>query len=207
MRCSDFLRPSRRTSLPSLGDTMRCACRFAPSGPRRTTAGQGFIFRSPLPDLTHGDDQDLPSSWRTLACLRPALRPRRDQRYHDKAIAVGRHGPTHIVPRGLSTRGNFGAPSHGISTRCLRFAPWVAPKDARLASGCGPSSTRRDWLPAGFLRKVSELLQYISFPFPKVLGANDVPLSAGSPSQEETPRASRLTTVAEKLYRNSSYRS
>src|SRR5271170_4273640 len=26
---------------------------------------------------------------------------------------VARHGPTHSVPRGLSTRGNFGAQSHG----------------------------------------------------------------------------------------------
>ena len=111
-------------------------------------------------------------------CLRPALRPRRDQHYRDKAIAASRHGPTHSVPRGLSTRGNFGARSHGISTRCLRFAPWVTPKDARLASGCGPGSTRRDWLPAGFRRKVSEMATYIASPFPKLLGANADPLSS-----------------------------
>ena len=81
--------------------------------------------------------QGVPSSWGTLLCLRPALGPRRDQRY--QAIAVGRHGPTRIQLRGLSTRGNFGARSHGIGTRCLRFAPWVTPKDARLASGCWPA--------------------------------------------------------------------
>ena len=57
---------------------------------------------------------------------------------------VGRHGPTHSVPRGLSTRGNFGAQSHGMGTRCLRFAVRITPPHARLASGCGPRSTRRD---------------------------------------------------------------
>jgi hypothetical protein len=86
---------------------------------------------------TPGDDPGLPSSWRTLMCLRPVLRPRRARHY--QAITVGRHGPTRSVRRGLSTRGNFGAQSHGISTSCLRFAPWVAPKDARLASGCWPA--------------------------------------------------------------------
>ena len=41
MKCSDSLRPSRRTSFPSFGATRQCACAFAPSGPRRTTAGRG----------------------------------------------------------------------------------------------------------------------------------------------------------------------
>jgi hypothetical protein len=40
MECSDVLRPSRRAWLPSRGDTRRCACGFAPSGPgRRPRAG------------------------------------------------------------------------------------------------------------------------------------------------------------------------
>jgi hypothetical protein len=68
-----------------------------------------------------------------------------------------RHGPTRTVRRRLSTKGTFGAQSHGIGTRCLRFAVRLTPPHARLASGCSPGSTRRDWLPAGFRRKVSEL--------------------------------------------------
>ena len=111
-------------------------------------------------------------------CLRPALRPRRDQRYRNKAIAATRHGPTHSVPRGLSTRGNFGALSHGISTRCLRFAVRISPPHARLASGCGLGSTRRDWLPAGFLRKVSEMLLTSLPPFPSFLAQTLSPLCA-----------------------------
>jgi hypothetical protein len=109
-------------------------------------------------------------------CLRPALRPRRARPFRDKAIAVGRHGPTHSVRRGLSTRGNFGAPSHGISTRCLRFAVRISPPHARLASGCGPGSTRRDWLPAGFLRKVSMMLLTSLPPFPSFLAQTLTPL-------------------------------
>ncbi len=35
--------------------------------------------------------------------------------------------------------GNFGAQSHGISTRCLRFAVRLTPTHARLASGCWPA--------------------------------------------------------------------
>ena len=41
--------------------------------------------------------------------------------------------------RGLQTKGNFGAQSHGFSTHCLRFVRWVTPQDARLASGCWPA--------------------------------------------------------------------
>ena len=47
-RC-DSLPPFRRASLPSLGDTRRCVGTFAPSGPEHSTAGRGFVSRSPLP--------------------------------------------------------------------------------------------------------------------------------------------------------------
>ena len=53
-----------------------------------------------------------------------------------QVTTVGRRGPTHILPRRLSTSRNFGAPSHGIGTRCLRFAVRLTPPHARLASGC-----------------------------------------------------------------------
>ena len=52
-------------------------------------------------------------------------------------------------------------------TRCLRFAARVTRSDARLASGCWPGFAGRDWLPAGFHRRVSELC-YISFPLPRL---------------------------------------
>ena len=42
MEMCDFLHPSRRARLPSLGDTMRRDLCFAPGGPGHPTAGQGF---------------------------------------------------------------------------------------------------------------------------------------------------------------------
>jgi len=46
--------------------------------------------------------------------------------------------------------------------------------DARLASGRWPSSTRRDWLPAGFQRKVFKLIPASRPPFPSFPGAESV---------------------------------
>ena len=54
MEMCDSLRLSRRASLPSLGDTLRCACSFAPNGPRHQTVGLGFAIRSPHPDESAG---------------------------------------------------------------------------------------------------------------------------------------------------------
>ena len=103
-----------------------------------------------------------------------------------QVTTVGRRGPTYIQPRRLSTSRNFGARSHGIGTRCLRFAVRLTPPHARLASGCLPGSTRRDWLPAGFLRKVSVMF-HIAFPFPTLLGAVNVPWRNRGPAEPRHP--------------------
>jgi hypothetical protein len=50
------------------------------------------------------------------------------------------------VYNGGSRKEYFEAQSHGIGTRCLRFAVRVTPPHARLASGCWPSSAGRDSL-------------------------------------------------------------
>jgi hypothetical protein len=60
-----------------------------------------------------------------------------------------------------------------LPARCLRFVDGVAPAHARLASGCWPSSTGRDWLPAGFQRKVSGLLLTFHPPLPGLSWRND----------------------------------
>jgi hypothetical protein len=49
--CATSCVPFAALRYPSFGDTMRCACRFAPVGPRHQTAGQGCVIRSPLPDM------------------------------------------------------------------------------------------------------------------------------------------------------------
>jgi hypothetical protein len=119
--------------------TIPCAClRHSCQVRRRLGAGGFGSGTSPRGQfLKRWRRPGVPSSWGTLLCLRPALGPRRDQRY--QALTVGRHGPTRIQLRGLSTRGNFGARSHGIGTRCLRFAVRITPPHARLASGCWPA--------------------------------------------------------------------
>src|ERR1035441_528397 len=50
------------------------------------------------------------------------------------------------VYNGGSRNEYFEAQSHGIRTRCLRFAVKVSFPHARLASGCWPSSAGRDSL-------------------------------------------------------------
>jgi len=129
--------PFRRASFPSLGDTRRCACRFAPCGPERSTAGLGFIIRSPLPDEYAWRRSGPPKFLGNPGVPTPCSWTPASPTY--QAITVVRHGPTRIQLRGLSTRGNFGARSHGIGTRYLRFAVRITPPHARLASGCWPA--------------------------------------------------------------------
>ena len=135
----------------------------------------------------------VPSSWGTLMCLRPALRPRRDR--DCQAITAVRHGPTCIQRRGLSTTGNIGARSHGIDTRCLRFAVRLTPPHARLASGCPARlyqaglATRR--APTKGFRDAS----YIASPFPKLPWRNECPLCIQA-------RGSRIDERATFLRRN-----
>jgi hypothetical protein len=174
MKMCDSRRPSHRASFPSLGDTRRRACRFAPIDPERMTAGLEYIIRSPTPEIDawrrYGPPKVPGEPLRAYALLSDpgetdttATRPLRQ---------VGT-APRTAYREGSPRFGNFGAPSHGISTRCLRFAVRISPHHARLASGCGPGSTRRDWLPAGFRRKVSEF-EALS-PFPSFPGARTVP--------------------------------
>src|SRR5215510_3385443 len=65
-------------------------------------------------------------------------------------------------------RPNFGAEWAGSDTRCLRFARWVAPQHARLASGCWPDSAGWALCPTGLLRKVSSMLLTSLSPFPRL---------------------------------------
>ena len=137
---------------------------------RAPTAGQGFVFRSPLPDVLRMEAiQDLPGSWGTLVSLCPVLRPRQDHAH--QAHTMRGHGPRYVHNEGSHDNESFGAQSHGLGTRCLRFVRCVAVPDAKLASGRWPSSPGRDWLPAGLRRKVSKLLLTSHPPFPSFPGA------------------------------------
>ena len=62
----------------------------------------------------------------------------------------------------------FGAQSHGLGTRCLRFARCIATEDARLASRCWPNSTGRVWLTRKVPAKGFRDASYIASSFPKL---------------------------------------
>src|ERR1700682_4586627 len=91
-----------------------------------------------------------------------------------QAIQRDRRGPRSQHDEGSPRFGTFGAQWHGLGTGCLRFARWVTPEDARLASGCWPLYqagliTRR--VPTKGFRDAS----YIASSFPQLLGAGYVP--------------------------------
>ncbi len=133
-------------------------------------------------ETTTGRPNFLGNPYVPTPCSQTPARPTRP------GHTAGRHGSTRIVRRGLSTRGNFGAQSHGISTSCLRFAVRLTPPHARLASGCLPGSTRRDWLPAGFLRKVSVMLLTSLSPFPSFLAQTISPFPPAARAEKAGTR-------------------
>jgi hypothetical protein len=139
MKMCDSLRPSCRASLCFAWQYQVLRLSFAPCGPERTTAGLGFVIRSPCRRIAPGDVQGLPSSWGALVCLCPVLRPRRDRTH--QALMVCRRGPRAVhaegSPRVVLSRLNSTALALAVyaSQWPLRTA------HARLASGCWPSST------------------------------------------------------------------
>ena len=72
---------------------------------------------------------------------------------------ASRHGPRSDngegYPQQWFFRGSIARPRHSLSTLRGLVSPH---RDARLASGCWPNSAGRDSLPAGFPRKVSEVI-------------------------------------------------
>ena len=166
MEMCDSLRLSRRASLPSLGDTMRCVCRFAPVGPRRQTAGQGFVIRSPLPEII---------AWKQFRASQvPGESSCAFALFSDpgRTDAAGHFAASTRSPcaerRRLHAIGNFGAEWHGFSTGCLRFVRWVAhtrTQDSLLVAGQAlPGGIRTRRIPTkGFGNA-----QYITSPSPKL---------------------------------------
>src|SRR5271156_2619435 len=167
MECSDVLRPSHRTRLPSPGDTMRrglCVCSQRSRSPDR---GPGV--RHPVPSTgngAHGGVQDLPGSWGTLMLLCRVLRPRRDR-------CVRRLDVIGAAPAMSTTKAPTTTYLSGLNGTASELAVYAScgrlPEPARntrfrlLANSAG-----WDWLPTGFQRKVSALYPYIASPFPKL---------------------------------------
>jgi hypothetical protein len=118
--------------------------------------------------------QDVPSSWGTLVCLGPVLRPRRDRqvRPYDVVGAAPARGTTR-APHDSVISG-----LHGTASALAVYASsaGLPAEDARLASGCwqlyqAGLVTRR--VPTKGFRDAS----YIASSLPKLLGAIRVPFS------------------------------
>jgi hypothetical protein len=124
--------------------------------PSAATAGQGLgVTGCPSCRSTRGDGRtsQVPGEPR---CAHALL-------FDPGGTSAPGHLGASVLPSAATTTSaptttTFGAPSHGLLTRCLRFVTTITRGHARLASGCWPSFAGRGWLPAGFPRKVSELV-------------------------------------------------
>jgi len=182
MKMCDSLRPSHRASLPSLGDTRRCVCRFAPSGPERQTAGQGFVIRSPLPDEDAWRRSGPPKVPGEPACVYALFSDPGGPAYQANYSTQTR--PPRIVLRRLSREVISGL-NRTASTLAVYASSSGSPaQDARLASGCWPA------LPGGigYPQGSYERFQITHPPFPGFPGANDVPV----PSQPDPLQGKRF---------------
>jgi len=115
-----------------------------------------LVNRSPHSGSPPRERQGLPGSWGT-PCAHALLSDPGGTSTPGQYGASVRPSVT-FRQRRLPRQTPFGAPSHGLDTRCLRFAPGLPQNGARLASGCWPSFAGRDWLPAGFQYRVSAML-------------------------------------------------
>ena len=171
MRRSDVL-PSLppRFVVLRLAVPLRAPAFVPPSNPTPIRRPGVFGSGNPEPALRNGDDRtsQVPGEPSCVYALLSDPGRTGDIRPYDAPtrppLCKRRRLPT--------TKAVFGAQSHGLDTRCLRFARCIATEDARLASRCRPDSTGRDWLPARFLRKVSVMLLTSLPPSPSLLGAN-----------------------------------
>jgi hypothetical protein len=136
---------SRRSLFPCFLGTMRCSDPLPPFSPhfvafawryraarlcsslpqaRRRPGGLEFCdWQLRASNYRHGNDRDSQVPGEPSCAYALLSDPgRTDVSGHYNTPAR----PPHIQPRRLHTRGNFGAQSHGLGTRCLRFARWVA---------------------------------------------------------------------------------
>ncbi len=160
-------RPSRRASLPSLGGTTP-ATTFSwtglwplPTGRVADPTDQGFAVPVAPSGSRCGDDRVSQVPGRTPTCTCPALRPRWDRpcqarlllRHADAAFRINHDVGSHDLKP-------FGAASHSLHTRCLRFAVRVAhtPRKTRFrlpATLCRAGLITRWVLNVRFLRLAS----------------------------------------------------
>ena len=150
-------RPSRRASLPSLGSTALCACTSLPSAAKRHHRRPGASCKpaAPLCRSPRGDGRlsQVPGEPRRAHALL----------FDPGGTSAPGHLDASVLPSAIITtsapttnplRGSITRPAHSLSTLRHQGHPWPRKTRFRLLA----SFAGRDWLPAGFPRKVSELV-------------------------------------------------
>ena len=115
-------RPSRRTSFPSFDGTPLA---FEPSLPVTANArslGLGLFYGFPAPFLSRGDDRASQVPGKPSVSMPCSPTPVGPSCQAHTACWCGL--PPHLQRR-LPRKAPFGAQSHGLLTRCLRFAAVV----------------------------------------------------------------------------------
>ena len=157
MGCSDLLRPSRRTRLPSPDATMRCVCRFAPVGPERRPRARGSCSGPHCRTWSHGDDPGSPRFLKNpcvpTPCSSTPAGPTR------QALRRRQRGPRYVHDEGshdiLFFRGSIARPWHSLST--LRPVPCGTRRKTRfpllatLRGGIGYPQDSSERFPSCFL--------------------------------------------------------
>jgi hypothetical protein len=147
MGCSDSL-PFLSPPFVAFGWRYHPCAVFAPSGRARDRGLRGVDVPVPEPEMSVETAGSLrfPSDPHVPApCSWTPVGPRAPSHYGASAR------PPLVSTTVAPASEDFGARSHGIGTRCLRFAVEVTRHRARLASGCWLGSAGRD----SFTRRVA----------------------------------------------------
>ena len=169
-------RPFRRTSFPSLGDTTP-ALEFRPHrGRALPRAGLlELVTRYLQPGIVQWKRQDLLRSWGTPCALALLSDPGRTG-------ASGQHDASGAAPAMSTAKApawQLSRLNHTASALAVYASQAGSPRHhARLASGCWPSSSGRDCLPAGFQQKVSRCILHLSLLFQVLVARTSLILTA-----------------------------
>ena len=126
LECSDALPPLSPGFLVSPDDTTPCACVRRSHTARRRPGAWGVRDWPPHGQLDFGMEAEGPPRFLgnpdvLMPCSLTPAGSTPQAPYKELTR------PPLIARRGLPRCGNFGAPSHGLGTGCLRFAGWVTP--------------------------------------------------------------------------------
>ena len=142
---------------------------FLPSGSTSALGPGGSWYRHlPRRSLKNGNDRASHVPGEPRLCLCPALRPRQD-RSHQATLGAPARPPLRPRRRLLQVV-SLEAQSHGLGTRCLRFAGRITPPPRKTRFRLPAKLYRTGFLPVGFQRKVSEQISYMAHPpFPSLV--------------------------------------